>query len=86
MVDNNPEIPEFDFELDMDSVSLPFLTTFSEGLIKEASGNLAGHLTSVETQKISFYDGRLNFQEASLFFPYLNMAYKLPDEEIKFEK
>jgi len=83
--DNNPEIPEFDFELDMDSVSLPFLTTFSEGLIKEASGNLAGHFNFSGNTEDFVYDGRLNFQEASLFFPYLNMAYKLPDEEINLK-
>ncbi|WP_375579757.1 translocation/assembly module TamB domain-containing protein [Marivirga tractuosa] len=83
--DNNPEIPEFDFELDMDSVSLPFLTTFSEGLIKEASGNLAGHFNFSGNTEDFVYDGRLNFQDASLFFPYLNLAYKLPDEVINLK-
>ncbi len=83
--DNNPEIPEFDFELDMDSVSLPFLTSFSNGLIKEASGNLAGHFNFSGNTEDFIYDGRLTFQEASLFFPYLNMAYKLPDEVINLK-
>lgn len=80
--DNNPEIPEFDIELDMDSVSLPFLTSFSEGLIREASGNLIGHFNFSGNTEDFQYEGRLNFQDASLFFPYLNMAYQLPDEEI----
>lgn len=83
--DNNPEIPEFDFELDMDSVSLPFLTTFSEGLIQEASGNLAGHFNFRGNIEDFVYDGKLNFQDASLFFPYLNMAYKLPNEVINLK-
>lgn len=80
--DNNPEIPEFDFELDMDSVSLPFLSSFSEGLIKEASGNLIGHFNFSGNTEDFIYEGKLNFQDASLFFPYLNMAYQLPNEEI----
>ncbi|WMN12274.1 translocation/assembly module TamB domain-containing protein [Marivirga salinae] len=83
--DNNPEVPEFDFELDMDSVSLPFLTSFSDGLIKEASGNLAGHFNFSGNTEDFVYDGRLNFQEASLFFPYLNMTYQLPDEVINLK-
>jgi hypothetical protein len=83
--DNNPEIPEFDFELDMDSVSLPLITTFSEGLIKEASGNLTGHFNFSGNTEDFVYDGKLNFQDASLFFPYLNMAYKLPDEVINLK-
>lgn len=83
--DNNSEIPEFDFELDMDSVSLPFLTSFSNGLIKDASGNLAGHFNFNGNIKDFAYEGRLNFQEASLFFPYLNMTYQLPDEEINLK-
>ncbi|MGJ3235242.1 translocation/assembly module TamB domain-containing protein [Marivirga sp.] len=80
--DNNREIPEFDFELDMDSVSLPFLSSFSEGLIKEASGNLIGHFNFSGNTEDFIYEGKLNFQDASLFFPYLNMAYQLPNEEI----
>jgi translocation and assembly module TamB len=80
--DNNPDIPEFDFELDMDSVSLPFLTSFSEGLIKEASGNIIGHFNFTGNTEEYVYEGRLNFQDASLFFPYLNLAYQLPNEEI----
>lgn len=83
--DNNPEIPEFDFELDMDSVSLSFLTSFSDGLIKEASGNLAGHFDFSGNTEDFIYEGRLNFQDASLFFPYLNMTYKLPDEVINLK-
>ncbi|WKV13203.1 translocation/assembly module TamB domain-containing protein [Marivirga harenae] len=80
--DNNPEIPEFNFELDMDSVSLPFLTSFSDGLIQEASGNILGHFDFSGNTEDFEYDGNLNFQEASLYFTYLNMAYKLPNEKI----
>jgi hypothetical protein len=83
--DNNPEIPEFDFQLDMDSVSLPFLTSFSNGLIKESSGNLVGHFNFSGNTEDFIYEGRLNFQKASLFFPYLNMAYRLPNEEINLK-
>ncbi|SMG51617.1 Family of unknown function [Marivirga sericea] len=83
--DNNSEIPEFDLELDMDSVSLPFLTSFSEGLIKEASGNLVGHFNFSGTPEDFIYDGNLNFQDASLFFPYLNMTYQLPNEVISLK-
>ncbi|ADR22286.1 hypothetical protein MATR_00730 [Marivirga tractuosa] len=83
--DNNPEIPEFDFELDMDSVSLPFLTNFSEGLIREASGNLIGHFNFSGNTEDFQYDGNLNFQDASLFFPYLNMTYQLPNEVINLK-
>jgi len=81
-LDNNAEIPEFDFGLDMDSVSLPFLTSFSDGLIKEASGNLIGHFNFSGNTEDFQYDGNLNFRDASLFFPYLNMAYQLPNEVI----
>jgi hypothetical protein len=83
--DNNSEIPEFDFELDMDSVSLPFLTSFSDGLIKQAKGNIAGHFNFSGNLENYVYDGKLNFQNASLFFPYLNMAYQLPNEEINLK-
>jgi len=84
-VDNNGEMPEFDLELDMDSVSLPFLTSFSEGLIKEASGNLIGRFNFSGTPENFKYSGDLNFQKASLFFPYLNMTYHLPDEVISLK-
>lgn len=83
--DNNTDVPEFDLSLVMDSVSLSFMTAFSSGLMKKAKGNLIGDLNFSGTTKDFVYGGRLNFQEASIFFPFLNMTYELPNEEINLK-
>ncbi|WNB17903.1 translocation/assembly module TamB domain-containing protein [Marivirga arenosa] len=84
-LDLNDELPTFDIKLDMDSVSLPFLASFSEGLIRETSGNLIGKFNIKGNTENFDYSGNLKFESASLFFPYLNMAYELPDEEINLK-
>jgi len=81
-IDTNTESPTFDIDLEMLKLSLPFVTAFSEGIIKEASGTIAGNFNIKGDINNFDYSGDIRFKEASVFSTDLNTEFKLPNEKL----
>ncbi len=81
-IDNNTPTPEFNIDLQMQQLSLPFLAAFSDSAINEASGMLQGHFNISGNADEFTYSGDLNFKEASLLLTALNTSFKLPNEKL----
>ncbi len=81
-IDTNTESPTFDIDLEMLKLSLPFVTAFSEGFIKEASGTIAGNFKIKGNIDNFDYSGDIRFKDASVFSTDLNTQFKLPNEKL----
>lgn len=86
MVDTNPASTNFNIDLNLEQLSLPFITVFTEGLIKEAEGTLSGKFALSGTTDDFSYSGDLRFKNATLFITDLNTSFGLPDEVISLDK
>jgi len=84
-IDNSLEVPGFDIDLERFRLSLPFLSALSDGLVKEASGELQGDFKLSGTAEEFDYSGNLHFKNASLFLTDLNTSFKLPNEDLRLK-
>ncbi|MBK6266727.1 translocation/assembly module TamB [Marivirga sp. S37H4] len=84
--DTSSDTLQFEMASKINELSLPFITTFTEGLIKEAEGALTGNFDINGTPSDFTYSGKLQFQKASLLLTDLNTSFGLPNETITLEK
>ncbi|WP_257669938.1 translocation/assembly module TamB domain-containing protein [Parapedobacter tibetensis] len=77
-------IPQLDFALDVNSLSMHTLEAFSLGYIRNATGSINGKLNIKGTPEQPLINGALNFNNAGLNVTMLNAPFNIDGQSINF--
>ncbi|WP_020527655.1 translocation/assembly module TamB domain-containing protein [Flexithrix dorotheae] len=76
----------FDFDVDINQLSLKTLEPLTLGNLKEMNGLITGNLEAQGTAQKPFVTGMLNFREATLNPTMINTLFKMDNEKIVLDE
>ena len=80
------KIPDFNFETEINNLTMKTIAPFAEGQLSDLAGVLKGKLLVCGSSDDMKITGNMHFQEAEFTLDYLNTHYRLDDNNILFDK